>query len=305
MSEQVQVREGVWRTRDGREIAIRARDFGDSEPTPWCWCSESTGEFETWRNDGWNTFSYRYHKQPLDLIEYLRPLPGTESTPEQQTTTDTLAEIEAQADEPAEPDGETWKVLAIRHDKARRAMEENRDLLWQAVQELQATQSTIAAERDELARELAVSAQHVERQRQQMEVMTSERDILAQRLITKPSEESLQKRVAKSNIEINTLKDQLQDISSERLTLQSQVQQLQTELRQARIEIDAAAQDPGEAAKDAAHEQGFDRGQAWAFSAVHSWVRPLAGADSEDAVLLLQALPGCIRRLAGCEGVAL
>jgi hypothetical protein len=176
MSEQVQVREGVWRTRDGREIAIRARDFGDSEPTPWCWCSESTGEFETWRNDGWNTFSYRYHKQPLDLIEYLRPLPGTEAAPEQQTTTDTLTQIEGQIDQE-----QPWERLAV------------------ALQQ-QLTESL--ADRDRLQQQVATT--------------TAERDILAQRLWVKPSEEFLQKQVSRQQIEVNTLKDRLGDMTTDR-----------------------------------------------------------------------------------------
>jgi predicted nucleic acid-binding Zn-ribbon protein len=285
MSEQIQVREGVWRTRDGREIVISLRDFGDAEPTSFVWFSKSTGEYETWLDNGRNTLSK--FPQPLDLIEYLRPLPGTQPTPEAapepqqvqvcagvwltrdgehvevrardmtgnessewqwlgrrknllatwrndgtlnasreqstgdlvqflrplpepETTTDTLAEIEAGM---AEIEKDVAEL--VQQDEACRLQAEL--VLVTAEREtLRADLTEVASERDALVREINVATAARDRLEQQMEVMTSERDILAQRLWTKPSEEALQKQNAKQQIEINTLKDRLGDMTTDR-----------------------------------------------------------------------------------------
>jgi uncharacterized coiled-coil DUF342 family protein len=202
MTEHVQVREGVWRTRDGREIVISLRDFGDAEPTSFVWCSKSTGEYETWRDDGRNTLSK--FPQPLDLVEFLRPLPGTE------TTTEQLAEIEAGM---AEIESDVAEL--VQQDEACRLQAEL--VLVTAEREtLRADLTEVASERDALVCEINEATAARDNLQQQLATMTYERDILAQRLMTKPSEDSLQKQVGKQQIEINTLKDQLQDMTGDR-----------------------------------------------------------------------------------------
>jgi predicted RNase H-like HicB family nuclease len=315
----VEIRDGVWRTRDGRQMQVRKNTDCQLPSHPWV--AEFDGEQYIWMRDG------RFHAEadsPADLVAYLRPLPKAE------TTTETLAEIEQQAAE----DLQQWMEAT--------ALQRRR---------LEAELSAVTAERDRLQQAHQTMTEHARELLESAQQARDQRDLLAQKLVTKPSEEALQKQNAKQQIEINTLQDQLETMTTDRETLwrqfaamtadrdrlatevanaqrlasdlrsevdfvrtqktaqehelRGQIDRLQRELRDARIEIDAAAQDPGEAAKDAAHEQGFDRGQAWAFSAVHSWVRPLVGASPDDAAGLLQALPGCIRRLAEREGVTL
>jgi hypothetical protein len=80
---------------------------------------------------------------------------------------------------------------------------------------------------------------------------------------------------------------------------------LQAELRQARIELDAEKETPASNCRAIAdaHLIGAQSGRQAAFEAVERWLEPLAGVDSEHAAAILQALPGCIRRLAELEGV--
>jgi hypothetical protein len=292
----VEIREGVWRTRDGRQMQVRENtDWGlPSHP----WVAEFDGEQYIWMRDG------RYHAEAsstADLVAYLGPLPKAE------TTTETLVEIEQQAAE----DLQQWMEAT--------ALQRRR---------LEAELSAMTAERDELARELAVSAQHCERQRQQMEVMTSERDILAQRLVTKHSEKALQKQVGKQQIEINTLQDKLQDVTSDRdrlagelanaqrlaadlrsevdfvriqktaqeHQLRAAIARLQRELRDARIEIDAAGQQPAPADKSEQIERIWDDSRERAVSEIIELVIPLQVATGTHAESVLQILPAVIRR---------
>jgi hypothetical protein len=340
MSEQV--REGVWRTRDGREIAVRARDFGDAAPTSWGWYGMIDGRFEVFCDDGRNTVLHT--PQPLDLVEFLRPLPGTEAAPEPQpveiregvwkmrggneievragsdfgdwpyrgqdsegeiywcrdgrladsgapsdcdlvtylrplpgteaepapeaapepqTTTDTLAQIEGQIDQ-AEP----WERLAV------------------ALQQ-QLTESL--AERDRLQRELTDMANHAVELLESAQQARDERDLLAQKLMTKPSEEALQKENSRKQIEINTLQDKLQDVTSDRDRLQARVRDLE-------IEIDAAGQQPAPADKSEQIERIWDESRERAVSEIIELLIPLQVATGTHAEAVLQILPAVIRR---------
>jgi hypothetical protein len=315
MSEQIQVREGVWRTRDGREIVISLRDFGNAEPTSFVWFSKSTGEYETWRDDGRNTLSTV--PQPLDLIEYLRPLPGTQPTPEAapepQTTTDTLAQIEGQIDQ-AEP----WERLAV------------------ALQQ-QLTESL--AERDRLQRELTDMTNHAVELLESAQQARDERDLLAQRLITKHSEKALQKQVGRQQIEINTLKDQLQDMTadrdeqarlretvdstcrilggeakhwknraqeiSDRMAVEiTRAERAEAKARELQIELDAAGQQPAPADRSEQIERIWDESRERAVSEIIELVIPLQAATGTHAESVLQILPAVIRRWmdgGGCD----
>jgi seryl-tRNA synthetase len=166
--------------------------------------------------------------------------------------------------------------------------------------------------------------------------MTTERDILAQRLVTKHSEKALQKQVSRQQIEINTLQDKLQDVTSDRdrlagelanaqqlaadlrgevdfvraqktaqeHELRAAIARLQRELHQARIDLEAERQVPrSEIAISDAAFAGFNKGKTWAFREVCDWLRPFVGADAKDAAALLDAVPGLVKRLAQCEGV--
>jgi hypothetical protein len=184
----IQVCEGVWMTRDGEHVEVRARDTTGLE-TEWRWEGMRRGHMRTWRDDG----TIHIERRGLcdgDLVEFLRPLPGTEAAPEPQTTTDTLAQIEGQIDQ-AEP----WERLAM------------------ALQQ-QVTESL--ADRDRLEQQLAT--------------MTTERDNLAQRVWVKPSEEALQKQVSRQQIQINTLQDKLTDMTVDRDRLQARVRDLEIEI---------------------------------------------------------------------------
>jgi hypothetical protein len=288
MTEQVQVRPGVWLTRGCEQLEIRP-----SRVEGWPWLGVCGRTLWHYRDNG------RVDDRGVmdeDLIEFIRPLPGTESEPQQETTTDTLVQIEGQIDQE-----QPWDRLAV------------------ALQQ-QLTESL--AERDRL--------------QQQLETMTSERDLLAQRLMTKDSEKALQKQVGKQQIEINTLQDKLQDVTSDRdrlagelanaqqlaadlrgevdfvrtqktaqeHQLRAAIARLQRELQQARIDLEAERQVPrSEIAISDAAFAGFTKGKAWAFREVCDWLRPFVGADAKDAAALLDAVPGLVKRLAQCEGV--
>jgi hypothetical protein len=239
----VEIREGVWRTRDGRQMQVRENtDWGlPSHP----WVAEFDGEQYIWMRDG------RYHAEadsPADLVAYLRPLPKAE------TTTETLVEIEQQAAE----DLQQWMEAT--------ALQRRR---------LEAELSETTAARDNLQQQLAT--------------MTYERDNLAQRLWTKPSEEALQKQNAKQQIEINTLKDRLQDMTTDRDRLQARVRDLE-------IEIDAAGQQPAPADRSEQIERIWDESRERAVSEIIELITPLQVATGTHAESVLQILPAVIRR---------
>jgi uncharacterized coiled-coil DUF342 family protein len=425
----VMMRAGLWQTRDGREIIIRPRDFGDAELEAWQWYGTVDGRFELFCDDGRHTLSKV--PQPLDLVQFLCPLLEVAPEPEplpQQTTTDTLAEIEEQAGETLQTAlGRALEQAYIADLKnAIDAVTTERDRLQQAHQtmtehsaELLESAQQARDERDNLQQQLEAATAEgcrfsldlyrmtgerdnlktqlatMDSLEQQLAATTAERDNLAQRLWTKPSEEALQKRVAKQNIEINTLEDRLQDMTDDRETLRRQFEamtadwdglqaelaiaieslqnerfqaqtahagckraeelladmtaerdrlaaeatdaqrlaadlrgevdfvrgqktaqehQLRAEIarlergwRQAQIDLDAERETPAANCRAVvdAHLIGAQTGRQAAFEAVERWLEPLAAVDSEHAAAVLQALPGCIRKLAELEGVTL
>jgi predicted nucleic acid-binding Zn-ribbon protein len=397
MSEQVQVREGVWLTREGEEIEVRARDVTGID-TEWRWEGKRRGHYNTWRDDG--TIHIEREQKEGDLVTYLRPLPEPDPEPEpapkptpapqpvklcagiwktrsghevevrenigqltpdfpwrgaffgvmeiwrnngrwmndmhydhrdlveyvgplqQQTTTDTLAEIEANMAE-AEKD----VAELVQQDETCRLQAEL--VLVTAEREtLRADLTEVASERDALVREINEATAERDRLEQQLATMTTERDLLAQRLVTKPSEESLQKQNAKQQIEINTLKDRLQDMTTDRdrlakasanpqrlaadlrgevdfvrtqktaqeHELRAEIGRLQRELQQARIEIDAAGQQPAPADTSEQIERIWDEARERAVSEIIELVIPLQVATGTHAESVLQILPAVIRR---------
>jgi chromosome segregation ATPase len=225
----------------------------------------------------------------------------------------------------------------------------------------------VTADRDRLQQAHQAMTEHAAELLESAQQARDQRDLLAQKLVTKPSEEALQKQVGKQQIEINTLKDKLQDMTSERDEIATELRamtdhceqqreklqattadrdrlqaevanaqrlsadlrgeadfvrtqktaqehelraanaRLERELRDARIALDAEGETPAtnrRAIADA-HLVGAQTGRQAAFEAVERWVEVLDGVDSELAAAVLQALPGCIRRLAEREGVTL
>jgi hypothetical protein len=409
MGEQIQVREGVWRTRDGREIVISLRDFGDAEPTSFVWFSKSTGEYETWLDNGRNTLSK--FPQPLDLIEYVRPLPGTKAEPEpqpvqvregvwltrggrqvevrersgptrfrwvgvllgineswrddgqwsvknetnhrdlveyvgplpEQTTTDTKrveicegvwrtrdgrqVHVRENTDWrlPSHPwaaefDGEQY--IWMRDGRYHAGADSPADLVayLRPLPKAETTTETLAEieaqvaeveQQDEahtLRAELSQAPAARDSLEQQLEAMTSERDEVANELRAMTDHCSRQREQLES---LSASRDQLAILLSNAQCahdmMQRQVQQLQAELRQARIEIDAEKEAPANNCRAIAegHLIGAQNGRQAAFEAVERWLEPLAAVDSEHAAAVLQALPGCIRKLAELEGVTL
>jgi chromosome segregation ATPase len=297
MSEQV--REGVWRTRDGRQMQVRENtDWGlPSHP----WTAKFDGEQYIWMRDG------RYHAEAsstADLVAYLGPLPKAE------TTTETLVEIEQQAAE----DLQQWMAAT--------ALQRRR---------LEAELSAMTAERDRLQRELADMTKHSAELLESAQQARDQRDILAQRLVTKPSEESLQKQVGRQQIEINTLKDQLQDMTadrdeqsrlretvdstcrilggeakhwknraqeiSDRLAVEiTRAERAEAKARELQIELDAAGQQPAPADRSEQIERIWDEARERAVSEIIELLVPLQVARGTHAESVLQILPAVIRR---------
>jgi ABC-type phosphate transport system auxiliary subunit len=112
---------------------------------------------------------------------------------------------------------------------------------------------------------------------------------LAQKLMTKPSEEALQKENSRKQIEINTLQDKLQDVTSNRDRLQARVRDLE-------IEIDAAGQQPAPADKSEQIERIWDESRERAVSEIIELITPLQVATGTHAEAVLQILPAVIRR---------
>jgi septal ring factor EnvC (AmiA/AmiB activator) len=277
MSEQVgvQVREGVWLTRDGEHVEVRARDMTGNESSEWQWLGRRKNLLATWRNDG--TLNASREQSNGDLVQFLRPLPATE------TTTEQLAEIEAGM---AEIEKDVAEL--VQQDEASR---------------LRAELVQVTTARDYLEQQLAFT--------------TSERDILAQRLATNPSEEALQKEVSRKQIEINTLKDQLEftrgqrdaarfeitAMTSAHETLRRQFtamtadrDRLQARVRDLEIEIDAAGQQPAPADRSEQIERIWDEARERAVSEIIELLIPLQVATGTHAESVLQILPAVIRR---------
>jgi hypothetical protein len=220
-----QVCEGLWKTRSGQLVEVRARQ--DKVQMQYRWIGSLFGVAYRWRDDGRKSGDMEHH---CDLVAYVGPLP-------QQTTTDTLAEIEEQAGETLQTAlGRALEQAYIADLKnAIDAVTTERDRLQQAHQtmtehsaELLESAQQARDERDNLQQQLEAATAEgcrfsldlyrmtgerdnlktqlatMDSLEQQLAATTAERDNLAQRLWTKPSEEALQKRVAKQNIEINT-----------------------------------------------------------------------------------------------------
>jgi hypothetical protein len=247
MSEQVQVREGVWRTRDGQEAEVRARR--GSVETEFPWIGSLFGVATKWRNDGRLSHERDHH---CDLLAYVGPLPGAEPapTPEPEpvqvregiwkTRSGHAVEVRKNHSQLI-PDfpwrGALFDVVEIWRNNGRWMNEmhyDHRDLVEYVGPLPQQTTTDTLAEVEEQADVVQQDEAHTLRAElvqataardtleQQLVTMTYERDILAQRLVTKPSEEALQKQVAKQQIEINTLEDRLQDMTDDRETLRRQ-----------------------------------------------------------------------------------
>jgi chromosome segregation ATPase len=397
-AEQVRVREGVWRTRGGDHVEVRARQ--DRVQTQFQWVGSIFGVAHRWRDDGRKSADVDHH---CDLVAYVGSLPETEEQAG-ETLQETLGQALEQAyiaDLKKALDAVTadrdrlqqqLEAMATANETLRRHfawMTADRDILHaelkdanellqnerleaqaahagrkRAEENLEAMTTDrdqsargllrVTADRDGLLQTVAQLQQQLETMtadrdslEQQLATMTYERDNLAQRLWTKPSEEALQKRVAKQNIEINTLEDRLQDMTDDRETLRRQfeamtadwdglqaelaiaIESLQNERLEAQqahagrkraeenleamtahcdrlaAEINTAERESGKTADEAAHQEGFDNGQSWAFQVMYTWVQPLAGASRDESPGLIRALPGLIRRLAEREGVVI
>jgi hypothetical protein len=308
MSEQIQVREGVWRTRDGEQVEVRARR-GRFE-TQFQWIGLLFGVLHLWRNDGRFSGERDHH---CDLLAYVGPLPEAEpeATP-QQTTTDTLAEIEEQANETLQ------EALGQALEQA-------------YIADLKKAIDAVTAERDRLQRELADMTEHSAELLESAQQARDERDLLAQRLVTKPSEEALQKENSRKQIEINTLKDQLQDMTadrdeqsrlretvdstcrilggeakhwknraqeiSDRLAVEiTRAERAEAKARELQIELDAAGQQPAPADKSEQIERIWDESRERAVSGIIELLIPLQVATGTHAESVLQILPAVIRR---------
>jgi hypothetical protein len=308
MSEQVQVREGVWRTRAGEEIEVRANHTANAAEFPWR--GMLCGVSEIWHDDGrWRISGGDHYR---DLVQYVGPLPEPEPLP-QQTTTDTLAEIEEQTCETLqEALGRALEQAYIADlKKAIDAVTADRDRLQQQL-----------ADMTKHSRELLESAQqaHESQERlQRLEAMTAERDQLRDL-------ETLRRQFAAMTADRDRLQAELaretESLQNERFQTQqahagckraeehleevtADVQRLTAELRQAQIDLDAERETSAANRRAIAegHLIGAQTGRQAAFEAVERWLEPLAGVDSEHAAAVLQALPGCIRKLAELEGV--
>jgi hypothetical protein len=290
---------GVWKTRSGHEVEVRENIGQLAKDFPWR--GALFGVMEIWRTSGrWMNDMHYDHR---DLVEYVRPLP------EPKTTTDTLAEIEGQVNETLqEALGQALERAHI--DDMRRAID------------------AMTAERDRLQRELTDMANHAVELLESAQQARDERDLLAQRLLTKHSEKALQKQNAKQQIEINTLKDKLQDMTTDRdrlagelanaqrlaadlrgevdfvrtqktaqeHELRAEIGRLQRELQQARIEIDAAGQQPAPADTSEQIERIWDEARERAVSEIIELLIPLQVATGTHAEAVLQILPAVIRR---------
>jgi hypothetical protein len=324
----VQIREGVWRTRGGRQVEVRERSGADSYSFRWAGMLLQINE--SWRDDGrWSAKNETSHR---DLVEYVGPLP-------KQTTTEQLAEIEAgmaeiekdvaelvQQDKACSLQAELLLVTSeretLRADLTEVASE--RDALVREINEA-------TADRDRLQRELADMTKHSAELLESAQQARDERDLLAQRLVTKPSEENLQKQVGRQQIEINTLKDQLQDMTadrdeqarlretvdstcrilggeakhwknraqeiSDRMAVEiTRAERAEAKARELQIELDAAGQQPAPADRSEQIERIWDESRERAVSEIIELVIPLQVATGTHAESVLQILPAVIRR---------
>jgi hypothetical protein len=257
MGEQIQVREGVWLTREGEEIEVRARDVTGID-TEWRWEGKRRGYYNTWRDDG--TIHIEREQKEGDLVRFLRPLPEAEAAPEVQPVqiregvwrTRGGRQVEVRERSGADSYSFRWAGMLLQINESWRddgrwsAKNEtsHRDLVEyvgplprqaapepapEPAPEQQTTTDTLTQIEGQIAamsdvaedvggvelRALAYAAK-IDSLQQQLATMTVERDILAQRLWVKPSEEALQKENSRKQIEINTLKDRLGDMTTDR-----------------------------------------------------------------------------------------
>jgi flagellar biosynthesis/type III secretory pathway protein FliH len=96
---------------------------------------------------------------------------------------------------------------------------------------------------------------------------------------------------------IKSLQTQLAEVLAERDQLQEQLEASKAAFEDLQRQIDSKN---GER-----FEQGVKAGKAYAFGRVQRFLGPFAGADPEEGAVLLDLLPGLIRRMTQREGVDL
>jgi septal ring factor EnvC (AmiA/AmiB activator) len=113
----------------------------------------------------------------------------------------------------------------------------------------------------------------------------------------------LQKENSRKQIEINTLKDQLTDRTSERDELASELQAMtehcrrqHEQIRALQAELDAAGQQPAPADRSEQIERIWDEARERAVSEIIELLVPLQVATGTHAESVLQILPAVIRR---------
>jgi seryl-tRNA synthetase len=142
-------------------------------------------------------------------------------------------------------------------------------LLRKSIKSLQTQLASAAAERDHLASELVAMTNHCSRQREEVQALTEKRDQLT---------------ILLSNAQC--AHDMMQRQSEE-------------------LQAEAVAKHNRDFAIAEAHAKGVTEGKTAAYREVHHWLRPFAGAYPHEPAALLDAMPGLIKRMAECEGVAI
>jgi hypothetical protein len=332
MSEQVQVREGVWRTREGEEVEVRARDLTGIESSEWRWEGKRHGHMVTWRDDGMIHIERRTSNG--DLMQFLRPLPGTEPEPvpvsEPQPVqvragiwkTRSGREVEVRERDANGPTRFRWEGLVCgvreswRDDGTRSLRDEadRRDLVeYVGPLPQQTTTDTLAQIEEQVAdieqqdeahtlrAELAQATAARDRLQAELEAMTAERDEQAR------LRETLDATCRILGGDAKHWKNRAQEISDCMAVEITRAERAEAQVRELRIELDAEGETPANNRRAIAegHLIGAQTGRQAAFEAVERWLEPLSGVDSEHAAAVLQALPGCIRKLAELEGVTL
>jgi chromosome segregation ATPase len=341
MSEEIQVCAGIWKTRSGHAVEVRQNNSQLIPDFPWRGALFDV--VEIWRNNGrWMSEMHYDHR---DLVEYVGPLP-------QQTTTDTLAEIEEQIAECVQQDeAHTLRAELVQATAARDSLQQQlatmqyeRDILAQRLvtkhsekalqkqvgkqqieintledrlQDMTDDRETLrrqfeamTADWDGLQAELAIAIESLQNERFQAQTahagckraeelladMTAERDRLAAEAT------DAQRLAADLRGEVDFVRGQK---TAQEHQLRAEIARLERGWRQAQIDLDAERETPAANCRAVvdAHLIGAQTGRQAAFEAVERWLEPLSGVDSEHAAAVLQALPGCIRKLAELEGV--
>jgi hypothetical protein len=173
--------------------------------------------------------------------------------------------------------------------------------------------ATITSERDEVANELRAMTDHCSRQQEQLQALTEKREQLTVLLSNAQCAHDVQQRqVQQLQAEARAVNELLQNERLEaqqahagRKRAEENLEAMTAHCDRLASEINTAERESGKTADEAAHQEGFDNGQSWAFQVMYTWVQPLAGASRDESPGLIRALPGLIRRLAEREGVVI